>query len=374
MIRPITQTEINQNKVASLPSRPNASTAFGGAGYTSLQLKQAFDRLPLLLAERYNELVEAITSLGEQGLIANIPTNILDPEGEPYTLNQILQHIKDGTFATYLKIGSSYLDLVLASLAPLDSPAFFGNATAVTPALSDTSGRIATTAWVKEVYKEVFSLFDAVKAGLYGHLPEGGNPDDVLIKTDAASHRTAWVGLKNYAFESPTAHTQAEGDDSQKVATTAFVERKVEKAIAALKGGVNSAYDTLLELAAAIEKNDSDIATALSTIAEKDNKTRYQTFKNGASLDLESATEYRGEGEIRQLELSFPASPKEDFMASLLFTASATENMSYTYSSHLYVTGDDCTDGVFLPQKGIHYTLVFWYGGGKFQGVARRSV
>ena len=176
MILPITNQEINQNKVASLPSRPNASVAFGGAGYTSAQLKAAFDRLPLLLAERYNALVEAIQMQGDDSLLNQIPTGIVNPEGGYYTLSELLYHIKDGRFATYLRVGTSYLDLVLDALAPLDSPALLGSPTAPTPDASDTSGRIATTAFVQ---KAVAQLREAVEALQGGTLPEGGTTPEV---------------------------------------------------------------------------------------------------------------------------------------------------------------------------------------------------
>lgn len=176
MILPITNQEINQNKVASLPSRPNASVAFGGAGYTSAQLKAAFDRLPLLLAERYNALVEAIQMQGDDSLLNQIPTGIVNPEGGYYTLSELLYHIKDGRFATYLRVGTSYLDLVLDALAPLDSPALLGSPTAPTPDASDTSGRIATTAFVQ---KAVAQLREAVEALQGGTLPEDGTAPEV---------------------------------------------------------------------------------------------------------------------------------------------------------------------------------------------------
>ena len=53
-ISPITQSELSRLKVAALPARPNASGAFGGLGYTSAELRAAFDRLPELLVSRYN--------------------------------------------------------------------------------------------------------------------------------------------------------------------------------------------------------------------------------------------------------------------------------------------------------------------------------
>ena len=178
MILPITNQEINQNKVASLPSRPNASVAFGGAGYSSAQLKAAFDRLPLLLAERYNALVGAIQAEGEESLLAQIPTGIPTPEGGTYMLGELLTHIKDGTFATYLKVGEGYLDLVLSTLAPLDSPAFLGSPTATTPALSDASERIATTAFVQEI---VAKLQGGVELPEAAPSPEGGQAEPITV-------------------------------------------------------------------------------------------------------------------------------------------------------------------------------------------------
>ena len=45
----ITDGDINDKKVASLPTRPTAPAAFGGKGYTATELKEAFDSLPLFL-------------------------------------------------------------------------------------------------------------------------------------------------------------------------------------------------------------------------------------------------------------------------------------------------------------------------------------
>ena len=58
----ITDSEIIERQIASLPTRPNAPTAFGGRGYSAAQMKEAFDRLPLLIAERLNALLDDITN------------------------------------------------------------------------------------------------------------------------------------------------------------------------------------------------------------------------------------------------------------------------------------------------------------------------
>ena len=69
----ITSEQINKNSVASLPTRPTESTSFGGKGYTSEQMKAAFDRLPKLVIERFNLLLSDIT---DGQILEDIPTDL----------------------------------------------------------------------------------------------------------------------------------------------------------------------------------------------------------------------------------------------------------------------------------------------------------
>lgn len=73
------------------------------------------------------------------------------------------------------------------------------------------------------------------------------------------------AGLSSPAFSgSPTAPTQATGDDSNKLATTAFVKAATALAIANLVNGAPSTLDALNELAAALG-NDPNFATTVAT-------------------------------------------------------------------------------------------------------------
>ena len=108
-IQPITQKEQNDNAVSSLPTRPGASTAFGGRGYTPAQIKNAFDRLPLLLCERYNDLV---ASLANGTLTEEVITSL---DGK--TLAGVLADIKSGEFASYLNTSLGDLESALHSRA-----------------------------------------------------------------------------------------------------------------------------------------------------------------------------------------------------------------------------------------------------------------
>jgi UDP-N-acetylenolpyruvoylglucosamine reductase len=103
--KPITESEYAPLRISALPSRPTASSAFGGKGYTATQLKAAFDRLPLLLIERFNRLLSDIESTGAGSLAADLPTGIEDG----HTLADFFEDVKSGTLATYLGVGGRSL-------------------------------------------------------------------------------------------------------------------------------------------------------------------------------------------------------------------------------------------------------------------------
>ncbi len=60
-LRTISEQEMRTAGVSSLPARPMFPREMGGRGFTAAEMKEAFDRLPRLVAERYNELVDHVT-------------------------------------------------------------------------------------------------------------------------------------------------------------------------------------------------------------------------------------------------------------------------------------------------------------------------
>ena len=108
----ITDEEITALSVASLPTRPTSPAAFGGGGYTAKEMKAAFDRLPLLLAKRYNSLLEDAEALGEGSLAASIPTGI----AEGHTLSDLFADVENGNLATHLTVGDESLSSVINRL------------------------------------------------------------------------------------------------------------------------------------------------------------------------------------------------------------------------------------------------------------------
>ena len=108
----ITDAEIDGLTVSSLPTRPASPTAFGGAGYTASELKAVFDRLPLLLVERFNSLLDDVESCGEGSLAASVPTGIR----ETHTLADLFSDIENGNLASYMMIGNHTLFSIINRL------------------------------------------------------------------------------------------------------------------------------------------------------------------------------------------------------------------------------------------------------------------
>ena len=98
--RKITDGDIRDKKISSLPTRPTAPAAFGGKGYTATELKEAFDKLPLFLIEKYNELIGDIVSEDGESIADELRTGIYDM----HTLKILFEAITNGNFATYLKV------------------------------------------------------------------------------------------------------------------------------------------------------------------------------------------------------------------------------------------------------------------------------
>jgi hypothetical protein len=112
----ITESEIKDLKIASLPTRPTAPSAFGGRGYTAEDMKAAFDKLPLIAIARLNSLIEDVAA--SDGIVADIPTGIR----EGHTLLQLFTDIASGAFAEYLTVGErSLADAISEIEARLDA-------------------------------------------------------------------------------------------------------------------------------------------------------------------------------------------------------------------------------------------------------------
>lgn len=113
----IQASDIADILISSLPSRPTAPKSLGGRGFGPAEMKEAFDRLPLYIADRYNELISDIVNFGSDSLAASIPTGIKDG----HTLHALFEDLETGEFATYFNfLGKSLLSHIIAIYAELD--------------------------------------------------------------------------------------------------------------------------------------------------------------------------------------------------------------------------------------------------------------
>ena len=103
----INNEDIWELKISSLPTRPTAPTAFGGAGFSAKEMKEAFDKLPLYIVSKYNDLIDDILS-GE--IAEQLPTGIK----ADHTLSSLLSDITNGNLSSYFMISGASLGSILA--------------------------------------------------------------------------------------------------------------------------------------------------------------------------------------------------------------------------------------------------------------------
>ena len=94
----ITDSEVAPLQIASLPTRPTAPTSFGGKGMTSVEMKEAFDKLPMLAISRLNELIDDVTSGRIASAIPVLGTNKLD------NLEELMYGIENGDLANAITV------------------------------------------------------------------------------------------------------------------------------------------------------------------------------------------------------------------------------------------------------------------------------
>lgn len=109
----ITEEDIADISVSSLPTRPTSDYVYGGEGYSAKDMKAAFDRLPLYIIDALNRILYDISRDDDNSLAASMPTGI----SKDHTLYDLFQDIKNGSFASYIKIDGEPLPVILARLS-----------------------------------------------------------------------------------------------------------------------------------------------------------------------------------------------------------------------------------------------------------------
>lgn len=108
----ILESEISGLKISSLPTRPNSPTNFGGAGYTSIEMKEAFDKLPLFIIERFNSLIDDISGESDEPISTSIQTGIMSN----HSLDNLFRDIISGAAANYITVFGESLAAYLGKM------------------------------------------------------------------------------------------------------------------------------------------------------------------------------------------------------------------------------------------------------------------
>ncbi len=119
-IEKLTGSELFFAGISSLSNRPTAPYAFGGEGLTPTALRERFDRLPRLIAERLNLLIGMLSATPElsdpsgESLAEAIRSGLRPGENDAHSLADFFRELLDGTASGYLCVGEKSLAEALA--------------------------------------------------------------------------------------------------------------------------------------------------------------------------------------------------------------------------------------------------------------------
>lgn len=117
-IQKIKESELKDLGVSALPARPAFPSLYEGRALTAKELREAFDRLPRLIAERFNALLDACGLLDteRESLAEAIATELF----EGHSLADLFRDIGSGALLSYLKNerGEDLSSLLLALASP----------------------------------------------------------------------------------------------------------------------------------------------------------------------------------------------------------------------------------------------------------------
>ncbi len=118
MIEKITAKELHEHSIATLPSRPSLPSLYSGRSLSAKELREAFDKLPHLLAERFNGLIESLGLYKEGEALDSFSEALATGIREGHSLSDLFADIKNGALCEYMSAdGEHTLAQVLASLS-----------------------------------------------------------------------------------------------------------------------------------------------------------------------------------------------------------------------------------------------------------------
>ncbi len=342
----INDADIANLKISSLPSRPTAPTAFGGRGYTASEMKEAFDKLPLYIIEKFNALLEDISAHGDGSLADEIPTGIR----EEHSLYNFFCDIVSGAAAGYIKV----IDMPLAE------------------AIADLRREIARC---PGIYIELGEDIESMNTRIDGIDERLTDSEDTY---DRLGEQISAITAEADSLKSEIASNINEinsRQDEHNIRIGSF-ETDLEEVTLNL----DIAQQNIGEISENIDAIDTRMSAAESTSATLSERMAALESEGssggGITLDVwdpnifEATVTLNHNKEIRigcvwLLDVYLPETIPEDYFCILSFTTDLYDptGMSWPIDRNIVFSGNHTEDGEFYPEIAFHYTMFFWYDG-----------
>lgn len=103
-IQKISQNELLSLGVSALPNRPSAPSLYSGRTLSATELKEAFDRLPTLIAERFNALLAATGLFDSENPKESLAELIATKHAPYHSLADFFADVENGNLALYFSV------------------------------------------------------------------------------------------------------------------------------------------------------------------------------------------------------------------------------------------------------------------------------
>ena len=260
--------DIADIRISSLPSHPTAPRALGGMGYSSKEMKAAFDKLPLCIIERYNALIEDIGDVGEDSLAAAVPTGIK----KRHTLSNLFDDIVSGELATYFNIfGESLISHLISIKNDIDS---------LKTKVNDLEKLITGAPNNENSEYDTMDSIAVENGTIDGATAENGTVDSAAVENDTIDGATAEYENsestdeplnpedEGYIPDDPESESESSDSDAEDTASNSEDTSLTAECTDALSDGGNT--DVLNE------SDESTVDTLTDAVKTKDGKEEYE--------------------------------------------------------------------------------------------------
>ena len=180
-LQKIKESELAELGIGSLSTRPALPSLYSGRSLSAQELKDAFDRLPRLIASRFNTLLSSLGLYGEDKVIDRLSEVLATGIKAGHSFDDLIDDIKNGVFCTYLTVdGVHTLRETLAALSARIDKTFDFNVKEV------GEGNVVTS--IEEIDDTVF-------------VHKNMSTEDFALKSEAELIRSSLLSLKNSTVE-----------------------------------------------------------------------------------------------------------------------------------------------------------------------------